>query len=181
MKKVVGILALQGSFAEHGQMLDSLEQDFIWVRTVEDLELVTHLVVPGGESTTLRILLGTSGMWEVFSERMKSKDLCYFGTCAGSILGSDFVDEIKVERNAYGAQQASFIDTLESDLFKDFQGVFIRAPRFGEIDSSVNILASFKNDPVLVQKDNILLATFHPEMTEDGRVHEYFLNRVISS
>lgn len=176
LMKKVGILALQGSFAEHGEVLKTLGQDFIWVRSKEDLESLTHLIVPGGESTTLRLLLQEYDMWEIIKTKVQSGNLQYFGTCAGVILASEFGLSVAVDRNAYGAQQSSFVDTLSSNIFPDLQGVFIRAPRFASVQDRVKILASYKDEPVLVEENNILGATFHPELTQDSRVHEYFLN-----
>lgn len=174
MKKV-GILALQGSFAEHGDVLKNLGQDFCWVRSLKDLQDLTHLIIPGGESTTLRLLLQSYGMWEVLQKKVQAEQLFLFGTCAGAILACDFGLQVRVDRNAYGAQQASFCDVLSSDLFPALEGVFIRAPRFVSVSEQVEVLAFYKHEPVLVRDKNILGATFHPELTGDRRVHEYFL------
>lgn len=187
MKKV-GILALQGSFAEHGKVLERLGEDFVWVRCLDDLKDLTHLIVPGGESTTLTILLQEYGMWEEIQKKLENsktgkeeKLFKIFGTCAGAILCSKWGMDIEVERNAYGAQQESAVTILDSEKFSELEGVFIRAPRF-KVESarckeqnSVRVLASWNEEPVFVEQGNFLAASFHPELTEDVRVHEYFL------
>ena len=172
----VGILALQGSFAEHGHVLKRLEVDFIWVRTLEELESVSHLIIPGGESTTMVKLLKMFDMWEVLKSRLESDDLKLFGTCAGAILCQYLGMDIEVERNAYGAQQGSFVGTLESEFFSEIPGTFIRAPKFSHHGASVKVLASHQDQPVLLEDGPFLAATFHPELTEENRIHKYFLN-----
>lgn len=172
----VGILALQGSFAEHGHVLGRLSVDFIWVRTTEDLENLTHLIIPGGESTTMVKLLKMYGMWEVLKDQIETGDLRIFGTCAGAILCQYLGMDIEVERNAYGAQQGSFVDALESETFENLQGTFIRAPKFARYDKGVKVLAAHKDEPVLLEQGPFLSATFHPELTEENRIHAYFLD-----
>mgnify|MGYP000937334257 CR=1 FL=1 len=170
MKKV-GILALQGSFAEHAKILEQLSQKYIFVRSKQDLENITHLIIPGGESTTLEKLLWEFDMWG----HLKNKKLNIFGTCAGAILCQKLGLDIEIERNAYGAQQASFIAELDSKIFKKLQGVFIRAPKFKVQNKKIKILAHYKQAPVLVQQNNFLVASFHPELRKDTRVHAFFL------
>jgi 5'-phosphate synthase pdxT subunit len=185
MKKV-GILALQGSIVEHEKMLASLDVHFISVRTREDLEQVTHLIIPGGESSTLQLLLEQKGMWNMFVKRTgaipnqvrndnKQESLKVFGTCAGAILCARAGAKFEVDRNGFGAQQNSFIAPLDSQPFPDMTGVFIRAPRFKNIDASVEVLATFENEPVLLRDRNFLCASFHPELSGEQRIYEYFL------
>ena len=171
----VGILALQGSIVEHGKMLASLDVHFISVRTREELEQVTHLIIPGGESSTLQLLLEQKGMWSLFQSRVQSREFSVFGTCAGAIISSRAGAKFEVDRNGFGAQQNSFIAPLESQLFPDMTGVFIRAPRFKNIDASVEVLATFENEPVLLRDRNFLCASFHPELSGEQRIYEYFL------
>lgn len=179
----VGILALQGSIVEHAKMLDSLKIAFVNVRTKEDLESVSHLIIPGGESTTLRLLMDQKNMWETFVKRTEEipnqvrndERLKVFGTCAGAILCARAGAKFEVDRNGFGAQQNSFISALDSVQFPHLQGVFIRAPRFKNIDSSVEILATFENEPVLLRDRNFLCASFHPELSGEQRIYEYFL------
>ena len=152
-----------------------MNQDFVWVRSKEDLANLTHLIIPGGESTTLRLLLQEFGMWEVLKLKIKNQELKILGTCAGAVLAVDFGLSCTLDRNAYGSQLHSFVDRLSSRVFPDFTGVFIRAPRFGDVSTPAKSLVVHNDVPVLVEQENILAATFHPEMTDDVRLHEYFL------
>lgn len=171
----IGILALQGSFAEHQKVLESLKSEFVLVRLREDLENLTHLIIPGGESTTMMKLLKDSGMWEEIQNKVNKKELKIMGTCAGAILCSYLGMNIEVDRNGYGAQLDSFSEELESDEFKNLRGVFIRAPRFKKIGKEVRTLATCHGEPVLVEQGNFLALAFHPEISGDTRIHEYFL------
>lgn len=171
----VGVLSLQGSIIEHEKMLKSLDVDFLRVRTKENLESVSHLIIPGGESSTLQILLEQKNMWELFKKRAGSGDLKVFGTCAGAILCSRVGANFEGNRNGFGAQQNSFIASLKSKQFPGLKGMFIRAPRFKNIDTSVEILATFENEPVLLRDRNFFCASFHPELLGELRIYEYFL------
>ncbi len=180
----VGILALQGSIIEHEEMLKSLDVEYKKVRSKSDLESISHLIIPGGESTTLRLLLEQKDMWDLFVKRTEwisdqvrnDNVLKVFGTCAGAILCSRAGARFEVDRNGFGSQQHSFIAPLVSQKFPDLEGVFIRAPKFKNIDSSVKILATFEDDPVLFQDRNFLISSFHPELSKEKRIYEYFLN-----
>jgi len=174
----VGVLALQGSIIEHEKMLESLDVEFVRVRTKEDLEAVSHLIIPGGESSTLQLLLEQKGMWELCTSRAKRKELKVMGTCAGAILCSLIDSKFEVDRNGFGAQQNSFSASLESKKFPKLEGVFIRAPRFKNIDDSVQVLATFGNEPVLIQDRNFLVMSFHPELNKEKRIYEYFLKSI---
>jgi len=183
MLKRVGILALQGSFVEHAEILKKLKQEFILVKTKQDLEDLTHLIIPGGESTTLEKLMRQNGMWEGIEGRMKnvecrieSKKLKIFGTCAGAILCAKLGVDIEVDRNGYGAQKDSFEAELESEIFSELKGIFIRAPKFKVGKMSI-VLANFNDQPVLVEQDNFLVCSFHPELVGETRIHKYFLNK----
>ncbi len=173
----VGILALQGSFAEHGAVLDKLETEYVWVRSLADLEGITHLIIPGGESGTMEKLLKEFGMWDLILKQVQDDKIRIFGTCAGAILCEKFGADITIDRNAYGAQQESFTTDLTSSKFKNLKGVFIRAPRIEKVGKSVTVLASHKKEPVLVEDGNFLIGTFHPEILAETRIHEYFLRR----
>ena len=172
----VGILAIQGSFAEHAAVCERLGHKPIMVRSVAELARVTHLILPGGESTTQQQLLEKFGLWEAILKQVQHEHLAIFGTCAGAILLSRLGMSIKVDRNAYGAQQASQIVGLRSEKWPDLKGVFIRAPRFVGVGESVQVLAQLEAEPVLVQQGRLLAGSFHPELTEDTRIHEYFLS-----
>lgn len=171
----VGVLALQGSFAEHAAVCEDLGYEVVDVRSVEDLEEISHLIIPGGESTTMVKLLKRFGMWEVLEKKLDSDSLKIFGTCAGAILCSYLGMNLVVERNAYGAQQDSMVASLNSDEFENLRGAFIRAPKFLKIGDMVKVLATQNNDPVLVEEGNFLAASFHPELVGEGRIYEYFL------
>ncbi len=196
----VGVLSLQGSFAEHGKVLDLLHVEYQWVRSLVDLKEITHLIIPGGESTTMEKLLKEFGMWEEIQLRITSSTLrdepsCsdsnengqlrIFGTCAGAILCEKLGANITIDRNAYGAQQDSFVVDLISQKFKNLKGVFIRAPRIQSLTSNSSpkgrgepkVLAFYGKEPVLVEDGNFLIATFHPEILAETRIHEYFLGR----
>jgi 5'-phosphate synthase pdxT subunit len=186
---VVGVLALQGAFAAHCEKFLTLGVECIEVRTCEDLDKVTALVMPGGESSTMSHLLLTSGLFDPIAERI-ADGMAVFGTCAGMILlASDIVDgrddqrsfnalDISVRRNAYGRQ----VDSFESNFvtpFGEMHGVFIRAPKIERIGKSVEVLGSCHGDPVLVRQGKVLAASFHPELNQDDRLHRFFIEDII--
>ena len=185
----VGILALQGAVEPHERALDRCGASSLRVRTREDLDAVDHLIIPGGESTTLWHLLQHADLWEPVRSRGRDRSLAIFGTCAGAILCGrsevgvdpprlDLLD-VAVERNAYGRQADSFIAAIElgpSIGGDPLEGVFIRAPRIREVPPGVEIIASHDGEPVAVSAGSILLATFHPELGTDPRLHQYFLS-----
>jgi pyridoxal 5'-phosphate synthase pdxT subunit len=174
----IGVLAVQGNFREHAVMLRRLGAEPVEVRKPEQLEGLDGLVIPGGESTTFMRLMRLYGLEEA---------VCRFerpilGTCAGLIvLDRDHLDllDVDVARNAYGRQVASF----EADLRlvgeeEPLRGVFIRAPRVERVGDDVEVLAELDGEPVLLRQGRLLVATFHPELTRDTRVHERFLEAV---
>jgi 5'-phosphate synthase pdxT subunit len=174
----VGVLAVQGNFREHGAMLRRLGAEVVEVRKPEQLEGLDGLVVPGGESTTFMRLMRLYGL----DEAVRTFAGPVFGTCAGMIVLDrnhlGLVD-LEVDRNAYGRQVASF----EADLTlkgqdESLRGVFIRAPRVREAGPDVEVLAEHDGEPVLARQGRFLVASFHPELTEDTRVHELFLDSV---
>jgi pyridoxal 5'-phosphate synthase pdxT subunit len=181
----VGILAVQGDFAAHAEMLQRLGAEAVEVRTVGDLESCDALVLPGGESTTQLQFLREEGLFDAimtFAETRRP----IFGTCAGAILLANKVQhpaqdsfalmDMTVTRNAYGRQMASDVFFGTSKLEPTpMEMVFIRAPIIEEVGPGVEVLAEHGGKPVLVRKGNLLAATFHPELTSDTTVHEYFL------
>jgi len=181
----VGILAVQGDFAAHAKMLRSLEAGTVEVRTVADLEPCDALVLPGGESTTQLQFLQEEGLFEAI-RRFAAEKRPVFGTCAGAILLAADVQhpaqeslgllDMTVLRNAYGRQLASDVffgwSTLEP---APMEMVFIRAPIIERVGPGIEVLAECGGKPVLVQKENLLAATFHPELTSDMTVHQHFL------
>ena len=184
---IVGVLAVQGSFAEHMQVLRGLAVDVRLVRSPEELRGVSALVIPGGESTTIGDFLDKQGLADAIEE-----GLPIFGTCAGMILlakkmvgkqkeGQSLLKkmDITVERNAYGRQTESF----EADVKlawddRPFPGVFIRAPRIAEYSEDVSVLARRGDAAVLVRQGRYLACAFHPELTDDDRIHRYFIEEV---
>jgi 5'-phosphate synthase pdxT subunit len=174
----IGILALQGNFREHAAMLRRLGADAVEVRKPEQLEGLDGLIIPGGESTAIMRLARLYGI----DEALRRFEQPIFGTCAGMIMlgrGHLGLIDVAVERNAYGRQVASFEAslTLEGDD-RPLTGVFIRAPRIAELGEGVEVLAEHDGSPVLVRAGRILVAAFHPELTDDTRVHERFLQLV---
>jgi 5'-phosphate synthase pdxT subunit len=187
VQRAVGVLALQGAFARHVERLRAIGATAVEVRTAEQLSRVDALVMPGGESTTMSNLLGSTGLFEPIAERIEG-GMPVFGTCAGMILLADkildgrddqrhfAVLDITVRRNGYGRQVDSFEVDLELDDTHPFHGVFIRAPRVEAVGPDVEVLASFDGDPVLVRHGRLLAACFHPELTDDVRLHQQFLS-----
>lgn len=191
MRKMVtvGILALQGDFAKHQRMINSLSQKSMLVRTTEQLKQCDGLIIPGGESTTLIHLLKKHAMWESVQHFGQVKPL--YGTCAGCILVANSIVEmdqdslhlidVSVQRNAYGRQVDSFIDDISVQLngeLNSMEGVFIRAPKIISIGPGVKPLAWHKNTIILAEQANILAGTFHPELTDDVRIHHYFIRKI---
>jgi 5'-phosphate synthase pdxT subunit len=174
----IGVLAVQGNFREHVAMLRELGAEVVEVRLPEQLEGLDGLVIPGGESTAITRLMRLYGL----EEALRSFSEPVFGTCAGMILLDrahlGLVD-VDVERNGYGRQVASFeADLTLADEAEPVRGVFIRAPRVTQAGPGVEVLASHDGSPVLLRQGRFLVASFHPELTDDTRVHERFLELV---
>jgi len=191
--KRVGILALQGDFEAHAKSLERAGAEPVLVRTAEELKGIDGLVIPGGESTTMLKLVNFMNLKEPLQEFARQKPV--FGTCAGAILlakevlnpaqESFGVIDLSVERNAYGRQIHSRVASIEpGPEFQeragagDMEAVFIRAPIIRRTGPDVRVLAQYKGDPVLVEQGRHLVATFHPELTRDPRVHKLFLSKV---
>ena len=193
MKKRVGVLALQGDFDAHVKALARAGAEPVLVRTAEQLESVDGLVIPGGESTTMLKLINFMDLKEPLKKFAAEKPV--FGTCAGAILlakevqnpsqeSFDVID-LTVERNAYGRQLDSRVASIHPNA--DFaqrigdgnvEAVFIRAPIIRRTGPGVKVLAQYEGDPVLVEQGRHLVATFHPELTQDSRVHQLFLSKI---
>jgi len=192
MKKV-GVLSLQGDFAAHGAALARAGAEPVYVRQPEQFRDIDGLVIPGGESTTMLKLLHQDGLMDALAEFGRHKPV--FGTCAGAILMATEVSnpaqeslalmDIAVERNAYGRQIDSRVTVLEPE--PEFQkrtapgkleAVFIRAPVIRRVNGGGHVLARYRGDPVLVEQGRHLVATFHPELTADSRVHALFLEKL---
>jgi pyridoxal 5'-phosphate synthase pdxT subunit len=174
----IGVLAVQGDFREHAQVLRRLGVDVVEVRSPVDLENVDGVVVPGGESTAIMRLVRLYGL----DSALRSFGGALFGTCAGMIvLDRDHLGlvDILVDRNAYGRQVASFEAELDlAGEAEPLRGVFIRAPRVRERGAGVEVLAELDGEPVLLRDGRVLVASFHPELTADTRVHELFLEMI---
>lgn len=190
---VVGVLALQGAFEAHQRVLERLGATTRQVRTPADLAAVDALVMPGGESTTMSRLLGTAGLFDPIAARLHD-GMPVFGTCAGMILlATEVVDgrpdqrsfaivDLRVRRNGYGRQVDSFEhDITVAGLDGAFHAVFIRAPKVEAAGAGVEVLASLDGVPVLARQGDVLVAAFHPELTDDARLHELFLSIVTAS
>jgi len=183
----VGVLSLQGAVEEHLNMVRKCGFEGIKVKTPGDLEKVERLIIPGGESTTIGKLAKIYGLDKAIIKRGR-EGMPIFGTCAGMILLAREIQDsnqikfglidILVERNAFGRQ----VDSFEADLKikaltgEPFRAVFIRAPYIKKTGSKVKILAKLDGKIVMAQQDNILVSAFHPELTDDLRIHKYFLS-----
>lgn len=185
----VGILALQGGVREHASMLETLGCGVREVRTPRDLANICALLLPGGESTTLISLMNRWGLTGKLRE-MGKEGLPVFGTCAGAILLSRVILEkehdvsqdslgladVKAVRNYFGRQTSSFIQPIAiRGLSRPFRGVFIRAPLLHPLSKRVEVLGRIEDGPVLLRQDNLWMSSFHPELTDDVRVHRLFL------
>ncbi|BBA52283.1 pyridoxal 5'-phosphate synthase glutaminase subunit PdxT [uncultured Fusobacterium sp.] len=182
----IGILALQGAFLEHKNILDSLKIDNCLVKTKEQLEDIDGIILPGGESTAMGKLLKDFNILKPLKEKIKN-GFPVFGTCSGMILLAEKLSNsevvhlgvmgIEVKRNAYGRQLGSF--ETEADfkgISKKVKMIFIRAPYVENTKEGVKILATVNENIVAVREKNMLAVSFHPELTNDTSVHEYFLD-----
>ena len=180
-----GVLALQGSFEPHEVLLRRLGLAPVRVTRAEHLDGLTHLVIPGGESTTMHKLLTDYALTDPL-RRAWSEGLSIFGTCAGAILlgrapGEEppprlCLADVVVHRNAYGRQVDSFAEEIFLEgLRRPFRCVFIRAPRFSSPGPSLQVLGSRNGEPILLRGERLLLGAFHPELTQDPAIHELFV------
>ena len=190
MNPTIGILALQGAFRAHELSVRRLGADTLQVRTPDDLDRVDALVMPGGESTTMSKLLGTSGLFDPIAARIAA-GMPVFGTCAGMILLADRIEggtadqetigglDVTVRRNAFGRQVDSFeADLSFAGLADPVHAVFIRAPWVEATGAGVEVLAEAQGHPVAVRQGHLMATSFHPEVDGDGRVHRVFLDLV---
>lgn len=190
MAVTVGVLALQGDFALHMKSLGRLRANAQPVRYPDELNSCQGLILPGGESTTFIKLLKKTKMFDSILKFAETHSL--MGTCAGLIalakkISNDNFEtlgliDIEAERNSYGRQVDSFIDKINIPMFKEkpeFEGVFIRAPRIRSLGKDVETLALHGDDVVMARNKNVLVMTFHPELTKDVRIHRYFVEKMI--
>ncbi|MGC8902037.1 MAG: pyridoxal 5'-phosphate synthase glutaminase subunit PdxT [Fervidobacterium sp.] len=185
---IIGVSGIQGDFREHKLMIEKLGHETLIVRTPEDLEKIDGLIIPGGESTTMIRIMKRIKLFEVLREKIQN-GLPVYGTCAGLIVLAKEIEnypqeslgviDIKVLRNAYGRQVDSFDEMVEIKGFdKPFKAIFIRAPRVDEWGKDVEVLSVLDGHPIMLRQNNVLVTSFHPELTNDTRVHEYFLKMV---
>ncbi len=188
----IGVLALQGAFREHINALKDCGVKAIEVRQPAQLLDIDGIIIPGGESTTISKLMVKYGFIEALKSFYLSKKPI-FGTCAGLVLlaravsdfdekGLGFID-ITVSRNAYGRQLDSFecplkITGIGKNNSREFNGIFIRAPRINSAGENVEIICSYEGEPVMAKENNILVCAFHPELTDDISIHKYFIDMV---
>lgn len=189
MTKKIGVLAMQGAFRKHLEMLERIGAQVCEVRTSADMDSIDALIIPGGESTVIGKLLVKNNILNPLTERVKS-GMALYGTCAGMILMAETIEgdsqphlslmDITVKRNAYGRQKESFEASFNvKGLGEDpYTGIFIRSPKITGIAGDVEVLAEFEYIPVLVRQGRLLASSFHPELTDDPRIHELFLSMI---
>ena len=184
----IGILSLQGAVEPHKRKLEALGATATEVRHARDLKDLAGIILPGGESTAMIHLLRTNKLWEPLKEFVKYR--ATLGVCAGAILLAKQVSsphqpsleamDIEIERNAFGRQIDSFIDWCDPTLgspFERTEGVFIRAPRIRSLNGCARPLLLWRDEPVLVEEENLIVSTFHPELTDSATIHAYFLTK----
>ena len=185
---IIGVLSLQGAYLKHMEILNKLDIKSISIRYKEDLRNIDALIIPGGESTALTKLINSQNLYKALSDFIDNKPV--YGTCAGLILLSKKINnnekvksfkklDITAERNGWGRQVHSFTKDIALNISKDsFKGIFIRAPKISSFKKNVEVLSSIGNSPVMIKQDKILATTFHPELSDDTRIHEYFIEMV---
>ena len=187
-KPKIGVLALQGDFREHAEILKALDVEPVEVRGAEDLEGLAGIIVPGGESTAIGNLMVSSGLLDAIRSFFYQGGPVW-GTCAGMVLAASATTGPRqpllglmnalVERNGFGRQVYSFEKDLDVEGFDEpFTGVFIRSPFFEDVGPGVEVLSEIDGRVVAARGENILVTAFHPELTDDTRFHEYFLREV---
>lgn len=189
-KKRIGVLDVQGSVVEHVRVLEKLGVDAVRVKNPDDLDKVDGLIIPGGESTTVGKLLERFGLGQKIVSRVRV-GMAVYGSCAGAILLAKKLIgqqaktlqlmDVEIERNAFGRQLESFDTEVEfefEDGAEKVPAVFIRAPKINKVGEGGRVLAKFEDEIVAAQQGNILITSFHPELTDDLRVHQYFVEMV---
>ncbi|WP_124222846.1 pyridoxal 5'-phosphate synthase glutaminase subunit PdxT [Aquisalibacillus elongatus] len=184
----IGVLGLQGAFREHKQSIEACGHEAKIIKRKEELEEIDGLILPGGESTTMRRLIDRYDFFDALRTFGQSGKPI-FGTCAGLILLATEIEgnssahlqlmDMKVERNAFGRQKESFESKLKvQGVANDFEAVFIRAPYIAEVNEDTEVLATYDGKIVAAQQGQFLAAAFHPELTDDNRLVEYFIELV---
>tara|TARA_B100001142_G_scaffold322723_1_gene371562 strand:+ start:267 stop:839 length:573 start_codon:yes stop_codon:yes gene_type:complete len=184
----IGVLSLQGAYLKHIEILNRLNVDAREVRYKKNLNDIDALIIPGGESTALTKLIESQSLYKDLSNFVDNKPV--YGTCAGLILLSKKINgnekvksfkklDISTNRNGWGRQVHSFIKNISIDISAEpFEGIFIRAPKISNCGTNVEVLSSIDNSPVMVKQNKILATTFHPELSNDTRIHKYFVDMV---
>jgi len=187
----VGVLSLQGGYQKHIEILLDIGIDVKKVRYANDLKDIDGLIIPGGESTTFSKLIQKQNLHKKLLEFIEKKPI--YGTCAGLILMSNNISnsisvksfnvfDITVSRNGWGRQIHSFIEEVDINGFEQkFKAVFIRAPKILDLNKDVEILSTYMDSPIMIKKGKFLGTTFHPELTNDTRIHEYFIKMIENS
>ena len=188
---MVGILALQGDFEKHGDILSRLKVDYLYIKDKRELDKTDALIIPGGESTTLSMLIDRANLRKELLRYSKNKSI--FGTCAGMIMLSSTKNQdikgsvdtlgvmnISVSRNSWGAQINSFEKSVDLEKFniKSFNAIFIRAPKITKIEGNVGKVEYLGEEAILIDDGRHLACSFHPELDSATRVHEYFLEKL---
>jgi 5'-phosphate synthase pdxT subunit len=187
----IGVLALQGAVAEHIRMLEKAGAEGVIIKKIEQLDEIDGIIIPGGESTTIGRLMRTYGFMEPILEFSKHNKPI-FGTCAGLIIIAKEIAgqenahlqlmDMKVARNAFGRQRESFeVDLPIAGIEDSVRAVFIRAPLIEEVGPDVEVLCTYRDQIVAARQGHLLAASFHPELTDDYRMHSYFLEMVRAS
>lgn len=184
---IIGVLGIQGGFYKHQLMLESLGYRTKLVRTPDELKKTDALILPGGESTTFLNLFKKFDLRDAIEDYNKKSPI--MGTCAGLIVLSKKINhfpysplgliDLTVDRNAYGRQKESFIANIKVDFAKkieDFEAVFIRAPKIVDVGENCKILSEYNSDVIMTQNDSVLVCTFHPELTDNPLIHNYFIS-----
>jgi len=187
----IGVLAIQGDVSEHydaakkAAEMYGIKDEVKLVRRPRDMENVTHLIIPGGESTTISRIMVKNGLYDLIRERALNGELAVMGTCAGSILmAKEIIDDsrvrplglidMRVRRNAFGRQKDSFEADVSIDGLGKYHAVFIRAPIIESCHGDCRVLGKIEDRIIMVQQDRFLALVFHPELTEDLRIYEMF-------
>jgi 5'-phosphate synthase pdxT subunit len=185
----IGVVAIQGDFERHQQVLKKLQVEPISIRNAAQLKQCDALILPGGESTTILKLFRAFGLDSAIKKFSRKKPV--MGTCAGLIILAKTVNnppmetlqllDLEVTRNAYGRQVDSFIDDVKimiDDNNPDFEGIFIRAPKIDKVGEGIKPIGYLGNEVVMAENKLFLVATFHPELSSDTRIHKYFVKKV---
>lgn len=187
--KTIGVLGIQGAIEEHIRMIDLLGHKSVWVKDIDSLNSVDGIILPGGESTSMGKQLEWFHLLLPLRKKIIEEHLPVFGTCAGMILLAKDIEnsdqirigamDICIKRNAYGSQKNSFITQINvKGLDKPVPAVFIRAPRIECASTQIEVLSSYDGHPVFVRQNNMIAASFHPELTENTDIHAFFINSI---